>query len=865
MDQLRNARGQEAVLTIRKYERELHKLESLKNRISFLQECLDNKVIPKSFKSMENASGMPFEKLQKLSIENVMSFRKQEKELVYAQCRQAFRDVNFLGFDYLVNSALDNVRRSVKCSSEKQKVNLEKKLEDVFSNSQWIRFSQINNVINLSNRLLSRDEIYALGFGLNFCLGNNDKLTIDFNSQINDLNANGHDELSTFLRGAFSVCDKNLDCFPKKFTIAMKRLRYYKDIRVMKADKGNAIVVMNSSEYTSKMEGLLSDRNVYKVLETPCDIKKWQTNFNNSLKSIIFQADKEVYNSCLSPKLPILPHIYGLPKVHKDNCPLRPIVSSLKAPNKNLSLYLAKILGSQVGLVSDAHIKKTTDFLEFIKNDVKEPFDHMVSFDVVSLFTNVPLNKVLDFIRLKTEENVYQFELEVGKICELIILCVKDTYFTFNGIHYCQTYGVAMGSSLSPILANLYMEFFETSLLPNIHIDGLRIICYKRYVDDTFALIKGKEFHKVEELLHLMNSQEESIKFTLENSENMEMPFLDLQVKFTNSGFKTRVHRKSTHSNSYIHFFSNHSSQVKQGVLVGLFLRALRYCEPEFLDDEIKYIFESFEKLGYPHHFINKALSKSRRIFYNNGERRNWNANKDKIVKLPYVPEFEEKIVSKLDNCGYKFVFSYEDTIRKSLCKNKLEPSLQRQNYEGPGVYLIDCNKCSLSYVGETGRNLETRKKEHGRDIRNWNVNSAIANHCWNEDNHRMDFDNSKIVYKSNNIKIRRLIEGALIDSIPTIAGNKSFSKVDPINLKTIVKEARLAGLVKQKKDSYNPNLPETIIPQNNLPNPPGNDPRPPIEERGFGTGLAIINGQHLRRSHRLNASQYFDNGDRGH
>ena len=115
-----------------------------------------------------------------------------------------------------------------------------------------------------------------------------------------------------------------------------------------------------------------------------------------------------------------------------------------------------------------------------------------------------------------------------------------------------------MGSSLSPILANLYMEYFETSLLPNIHIEGLRITCYKRYVDDIFALISCKEFNKVEELLHLMNSQEESIKFTLENSVNMEMPFLDLQVKFTTSEFKTRVHRKSTHSNSYIHFFSNH-------------------------------------------------------------------------------------------------------------------------------------------------------------------------------------------------------------------------------------------------------------------------------------------------------------------
>ena len=489
----------------------------------------------------------------------------------------------------------------------------------------------------------------------------------------------------------------------------------------------------------------------------------------------------------------------------------------------------------------------------------------MVSFDVVSLFTNVPLNKVFDFIRQKTEENVYQFDLEVGKICELIKLCVKDTYFTFNGIHYCQTYGVAMGSSLSPILANLYMEYFETTLLPNIHIEGLRITCYRRYVDDIFALIKGKEFHKVEELLHLMNSQEESIKFTLENSVNMEMPFLDLQVKFTTSEFKTRVHRKSTHSNSYIHFFSNHSSQVKQGVLIGLFLRALRYCEPEFLDDEIKYIFESFEKLGYPFHFLNKALCKSRRIFYNNKEKRCWNPNKDKIVKLPYVPEFEEKIVSKLDKCDYKFVFSYEDTLKKSLCKNRLEPCGQGQDYEGPGVYLIDCNKCSLSYVGETGRNLETRKKEHGRDIRNWNVNSAIANHCWSEGDHSMNFNNSKIVYKSNNVKIRRLIEGALIDSIPTIDGNKSFSKVDSINLKTIVKEARLTNLIRQKKELCNPNPVDPVIPQDDLPNLPGIDPLPAVEERRLGTRLITVNGQHLRRSNRLYANQYFENGDRGH
>ena len=150
MDHLRNVRGQDAVVTVRRYEKELYKLESLKNRISFLRDCLDNKVIPKSFKSMGNASGKPFEKLQKLAIENAISFRKQEKEVVYAQCRQAFREVTFLGFDHSVNWALANVRRSVNWVSEKQKVNLENKLECLFSKSQWIKFSQINNVKNLS-------------------------------------------------------------------------------------------------------------------------------------------------------------------------------------------------------------------------------------------------------------------------------------------------------------------------------------------------------------------------------------------------------------------------------------------------------------------------------------------------------------------------------------------------------------------------------------------------------------------------------------------------------------------------------------------------------------------------------------------
>ena len=113
----------------------------------------------------------------------------------------------------------------------------------------------------------------------------------------------------------------------------------------------------------------------------------------------------------------------------------------------------------------------------------------------------------------------------MGKICELVKLYVSDTFFSFNDKIYKQTFGVAMGSSLSPVLANIYMEFFETSLLPNINIVGVKLILWKRYVDDTFALLETNDEESLDSFLVSLNSQENSIKFTLEKSQNNGIPF----------------------------------------------------------------------------------------------------------------------------------------------------------------------------------------------------------------------------------------------------------------------------------------------------------------------------------------------------
>ena len=132
------------------------------------------------------------------------------------------------------------------------------------------------------------------------------------------------------------------------------------------------------------------------------------------------------------------------------------------------------------------------------------------------------------------------------------------------------------------------MECFESELLSTVA-NGLEITWF-RYVDEIFALLPNDL--NVEYFLDSVNNLNVSIKFTHEIEINGTLPFLDVMV-FKNSpnGFPSfKVYRKPTHSNTYIHAFSNHSDNVKIATISNIFLRAFNYCSYNFIDDEISYI-----------------------------------------------------------------------------------------------------------------------------------------------------------------------------------------------------------------------------------------------------------------------------------
>ena len=198
----------------------------------------------------------------------------------------------------------------------------------------------------------------------------------------------------------------------------------------------------------------------------------------------------------------------------------------------------------------------------------------MVSFDVKSLFTNVPISEAVKVVHdmLERDETLEDRTiLSPERITELLDVCLRSTYFSYQDTFYKQREGAAMGSPVSAVVANLYMEFFEDLAIGS---SPVKPRMWSRYVDDTFFILKKGEDSIL--LTHL-NSVRPSIQFTVEVEEKSSLPFLDCEVvRGVEGSLNIKVFRKSTHTDRYLNFRSHHPMHVKRGVVKCLFDRAGR-------------------------------------------------------------------------------------------------------------------------------------------------------------------------------------------------------------------------------------------------------------------------------------------------
>ena len=514
---------------------------------------------------------------------------------------------------------------------------------------------------------------------------------------------------------------------------ALKSLREDKTIKVLPADKGNATVVMDATQYEEKIRDLLTDPIYRKVKRDPTAATERKV-----LEEVRRLEKKKLIPQALAMKLKPTasrpPKLYGLPKVHKPTIPLRPIVSCIGAPTYQLSKFITSLISPLAGQTS-SFIKNSQHFVESIKDLQLQPTEVMVSFDIKSLFTNVPVKEALEVImqRLSDDDTLEdRTALSVDQVTHLLDLCLRTTYFMYQGEFYQQRDGAAMGSPVSPVVANIYMEMFEdlalrTELAPRI---------WRRYVDDTFCVMEKEHS---EAFLDHLNTLRPTIQFTMELEMDRSLPFLDtLLTRREDGSINIGVYRKMTHTDRYLHYSSHHPEHMKRGVASCLFHRARTVAVGENIKKEERHLAGVLEENGYPDHIIRLAAAPRR-------EKQPEEEPKHTIC-LPYVAGVSEDLRRICRRFDIRTVFTTIATLRQQLTRVKdVDPFLSTAGV----VYRIPCSNCDKVYIGETRRALGTRLKEHQANTRRGEVEkSAVAEHAWGEE-HRPAWDETSILKRA--------------------------------------------------------------------------------------------------------------------
>lgn len=504
---------------------------------------------------------------------------------------------------------------------------------------------------------------------------------------------------------------------------------------------------------------MLNDTSTYKVSKF-----QYTSTFEKEANSIINNWIKKKHiDERLGKRLKtynaLTPRAYALPKTHKTVLSWRIIVSSIRGPTYKLSKFLSNILSKIIGN-SPFHTIDSWHLVKEIRT-IEIPDDSMqlVSLDVTALFTNVPTDLAIEVLKSRWDEIKAHTSICCDEFLHAVKFVLESNVFSFNNIYYRQIFGTAMGSPISPVIANLVMEKLEQVSISKL---SFELLFYKRYVDDIITFIKPDQLQNV---LDTFNSFHERIQFTHEIEKDSCLSFLDVNIIRNGQKFITNWFHKSTWSGRYINYWSHHPIQHKIGLIKGLIDHAILLANPEYRSENLNLIRNVLRRNGYPLDLISKVIRERISDIYNpysvtkhKEERiqKTGPINRKNIVILPYVENISDDIKRIFRKVGLHTIFKVPFYLKKCfpLIKDKL-PLFKSFNI----VYSIPCIGCSQVYIGQTSRCLETRIKEHKRNIfQNPTQHSALTKHSIEFD-HRFDFEKAKIVDSEDNYINRILLE----------------------------------------------------------------------------------------------------------
>ena len=442
--------------------------------------------------------------------------------------------------------------------------------------------------------------------------------------------------------------------------------------------------------------------------DTSTHLLKLEDKLNRVLRTIKSSIDDTTYHKLLaSGSRPGF--LYGLPKIHKLGNPLRPIISAIGCFNYHLAKFLVPVLAPLT--TNQFTIENSSSF----NNDINSLNYHrpvtMCSFDIESLFTNVPLHETTDLIVNNTSTaQLESFGLNKKVFPKLLDIAAHHSVFSFEGSLYTQVDGVSMGSPIGPSYANSFLCHHETTWLNDCPI-SFKPIFYKRYIDDTFLIFEHQSHFQL--FLDYLNSRHPSIKFTCEVEEEGKLSFLDTTITNNNGQFSTSTYRKKTFTGLGLHYLSFLPPIYKFNSIKTLLTRAYNVCSSwKAFHNEIVFLHDYFLYNGYPSQLVDKTINTFLNRKLTPPPLPVTTVNKHVLYfKLPYMGKLSFEIRKSMKEIlkdaypqiKFNFVFTNNISIGNFLKKiSNPNPDLCSNV-----VYLFKCPSCPARYVGSTSRWLK--------------------------------------------------------------------------------------------------------------------------------------------------------------
>ena len=510
---------------------------------------------------------------------------------------------------------------------------------------------------------------------------------------------------------------------PRSLRRALGQLKKRDDIVVTKPDKGTGVVVMDKSQYIKLLnEASVDNKEKFRSvsLERPKTRGRPPKHYHpllqkeKELETVVRQILPKDVADIICPKGSRLAHLYGLPKTHKLQLAMRPILSATSTYNFKLAKWLDEKL--KPISINEFTLSDPLRFSEELRKNENVDGEILVSYDVPSLFTNVPVDETIEILVQKAfhEEwfnNKNNLALKESDLRALLNTAVKKQLFQLDGKLYEQIDGVAMGSPLGHLMGNTFMCSIEEKLVSDMVMPSF----YHRFVDDTIT--SQRSLATAEDFLNTLNNCHESLNFTMECEVDGKLSFLGMEAIRNDEHFET-VHVKPTNTGLLLHYQSHVDRRYKRSLITTMLNRAFRLSSSwKYFVEECDRLRNVFVHLQYTLSLVDSTISRFVQKQYEEVKKESTNQQECVVsLILPFKYKKSADIVRR-QLAGLGSLIG--KALRPVFTSRKIRDQVKVKEVKAPlvnnqcVVYKFKCDLCDADYVGYTCRHLHQRIDEH--------------------------------------------------------------------------------------------------------------------------------------------------------